>query len=143
MSKPKRRLDIQKIRSEKKLTQKELSRITGYPQGFISKMERGKAATPQSFIDKIRDLFEITDIDKYVSLTMSLQEEAPSDPEAKPEVKKPRRSEDAGMSDKQMIQRLFKMLEKREARIDKLERELDQLHHELSAIRLEMLSKIE
>ena len=139
MSKPKRRLDIQKIRSEKKLTQKELSRITGYPQGFISKMERGKAATPQSFIDKIRDFFEIANIDAYVSIVEPLIKETPTEPEAK----KPRRNDEAGMSDKQMIQRLFKLLEKREARIEKLERELDQLHHELSAIRLEMLSKLE
>ena len=138
MSKLKRRLDIQRIRSEKKITQKELAKITGYPQGFISKMEHGKVSTPESFIEKIRDFFEIPDIETYVSFTKPLKTEAPSEPE----VKKPNVNDDeAKMSDKQLIQRLFKLLDKRENRIEKLEKEIDQLHRELSAMRLEMSKK--
>lgn len=138
MSKLKRRLDIQRIRSEKNLTQKELAKATGYPQGFISKMERGKVSTPESFIEKIRDFFEITDIDAYVSFIKPLQTKAPEEPEVKKPISNDRVAE---MSDKQLIQRLFKLLDKRENRIEKLEREIDQLHREMSAMRLEMSRK--
>ena len=54
MSKLTRKLDIQRIRRENKITQKELARLTDYPQGFISKMESGKVSTPDAFIEKVK-----------------------------------------------------------------------------------------
>lgn len=118
MSKLTRRLDIQKIRAERKMTQKELSRLTGYPQGFISKMESGKVSTPEPFIEKVKEVLNIKDIDQYVSF----------DPVAAEEAVEP--SNTLEMTDKMMIQRLFNLLEKREARIEKLERENDELRRE-------------
>ena len=121
MSKLTRRLDIQRIRAEKKLTQKELARLTDYPQGFISKMECGKVSTPEAFIEKIKTVLEIKNIDKYVSFV------APA-----PEVSDEPSEENTSsiMTDKMMIDRLFKLLEKREARIEKLEKENDELRRE-------------
>ena len=128
MSKLSRRLDIQRIRAEKKITQKELSSMTGYPQSFISKMERGRVSTPEPFIEKVRDVLQIADIENYIAYIKPSTSDIPED---LPEERQPRNS-DIGMSDKQMIQRLFDLLEKRDARIDKLERENDQLRRELA-----------
>ena len=136
MSKLSRRLDIQRIRAEKKLTQKELSSMTGYPQGFISKMERGRVSTPESFIEKVRDVLEIADIENYISYIKPSTSDIPEAPEER----MPRNS-DIGMSDKQMIKRLFDLLEKRDARIDRLERENDQLHREIAILRQQTTTK--
>ncbi len=119
MSKLTRRLDIQTIRAERKMTQKELAHLTGFPQGFISKMESGKVSTSEAFIEKVKEVLEIQDIDKYVSF-----EPMPGAAE-EPEEEVPQE-----MTDKMMIDRLFKLLEKREARIEKLELELDALRRE-------------
>lgn len=121
MSKLTRRLDIQRIRAERKITQKELSRLTGYPQGFISKMECGKVSTPESFIDKVKEVLEIECIEQYVTFEPAAAVEEPSVPAPPKE-----------LTDKMMIERLFTLLEKREARIERLEQEIDLLRLELA-----------
>jgi len=124
-----RRLDIQTIRRKHKLTQKQLSALTGFPQGFISKMECGKVSTPQAFITKVSEVLKIKDIDCFVSY----------DDTSKSVLETPDSKELLGTqlkdepTDKMTIQLLFKMLEKREARIEKLEQENDALRSKLMA----------
>ncbi len=125
MAKLMRKLDIQKLRSEKKITQKELSLMTGYPQAFVSKMERGKVSVPESFIAKVKEVLSISDIDAYVTFEEQAANNTTEDIAAAPQE----------MTDKMMIQRLFELLEKREARIEKLENENDELRRELSALK--------
>lgn len=122
MSKLTRRLDIQKIRAERKMTQRELSQLTDYPQGFISKMESGKVSVPESFIEKVKEVLNITDIEKYVSFEPAATEDTTEQPYSE-------------MTDKMMIQRLFNLLEKREARIEKLEFENDELRREVAKLK--------
>ena len=117
-----RHLDIQRIRSERKITQKELSRLTGYPQGFISRMEQGKVSTPESFIDKVKEVFGIEDIMTYVTLDgLSVNDEETCEVAVKTE-----------MTDKTMVERLVRLLEKSQQRIDKLEQENEQLRERLA-----------
>lgn len=122
MAKLTRRLDIQKIRAERKMTQKELSRLTDFPQGFISKMECGKVSTPESFIEKVKEVLKIDNIDRYVTF----------EPTTAEETVEPVKTE---ITDKMMIERLFNLLEKREARIEKLEYENDELRRELADLK--------
>ena len=58
--------DLQRIRKEKKVTQRELAEMTSYPQGFISEIETGKASAPEAFINKVAELFNISDIEGYI-----------------------------------------------------------------------------
>lgn len=62
----KKHLDIKRIRSEHHLTQSALSKLTGYPQGFISQMENMRDATPDAFIDKVKEVLGISNIEDYV-----------------------------------------------------------------------------
>ena len=57
-----RRLDLQQIRVRNNITQKRLSELSGYPQSFISQIERGKVSVPMSFIEKVSDILKIKDI---------------------------------------------------------------------------------
>ena len=68
MAKLVRRLNIQRIRSEKKITQKELAEKTGFPQGYISKMERGIVSTSEMFINKVKEVFAIENIDETCNI---------------------------------------------------------------------------
>jgi transcriptional regulator with XRE-family HTH domain len=60
------RIDLKRIRKDKKLTQTALSQLTGYPQGFISQMETGKEAIPNSFIEKLEQKLDLGDIEMYM-----------------------------------------------------------------------------
>lgn len=120
MSKLTRKLDIQRIRRENKITQKELARLTDYPQGFISKMESGKVSTPDAFIEKVKKALKIKNINDYV---MFVGPEAEAEEETQD-------AQSTELTEKMMIERLFNLLEKREARIEKLERENDELRRE-------------
>jgi transcriptional regulator with XRE-family HTH domain len=61
-----KRLDIKRIRKENKLTQMELAKLTGYPQGFISQMENGNESTPKAFITLVKERLNIGDISEYM-----------------------------------------------------------------------------
>ena len=124
-----RRLDIQTIRRKHKLTQKQLSALTGFPQGFISKMECGKVSTPQAFITKVSEVLKIKDIDCFVSYD-DTSKSVQGTPDSKELLGTQLKDEP---TDKMTIQLLFKMLEKREARIEKLEQENDALRSKLMA----------
>lgn len=58
--------DLQRIRKEKKVTQRELAEMTSYPQGFISEIENGKASAPEAFINKVAEIFNIAEIKSYI-----------------------------------------------------------------------------
>ena len=58
--------DLQRIRKEKNVTQRELAEMTSYPQGFISEIENGKASAPEAFINKVAEIFNIADIKGYI-----------------------------------------------------------------------------
>lgn len=127
MSKPKRRLDIQRIRQERKLTQKELSAKTGYPQGFVSKMERGACSVPEAFIYKVREALGMDDIDAYVSYEEPAKE-APAVPAPEPP---PKNDSD----DKTTIRLLLKLNAQREEYVEKLEKEIEALQQELLTLK--------
>lgn len=122
-----RHLDIERIRSERKITQKELARLTDYPQGFISRMERGKVSTPVVFIEKVKEVLDIKDLNRYVTFDgLPGLSEVDSEDDGNDEEK-------AEMTDKMMIDRLFNLLEKHMARIERLEKENEQLREELAS----------
>ena len=124
-----RRIDLQTIRKERNITQKQLAELTGFPQGFVSKMERGVVSTSETFIAKVAEVFQIDDIDSYVY--DSTNEQNVQKVKAVVEGKFPKTT---ATSDRVTIQRLFDLLDKREARIEKLEKEIDQLRRELAAL---------
>ena len=80
--------------------------MIGYPQSFISKIERGTASAPVALIKKVQEVFGIENIE-------------PPEPMAK----------------KDREAKLFEMLERRDARIEKLEAENDRLRQELDELR--------
>jgi len=123
-----RRLNIQKIRSELKITQKELAEKTDFPQGYISKMERGIVSTSELFISKVKEVFKIENIDDYV--TFEEQEATVPDYERDAAAELPPLPH-PGMDDKMTIERLFNIIDKRDARIEKLEAEIEKLRKEL------------
>lgn len=115
-----RRLDLQKIRGELGLTQVRVAEMTGYPQGFVSQVERGKVSCPEGFIEKLQEVYGLPNISEYV-----FEEEENKEPEAVPEVSE----------EKSTIKRLFDLVERREARIEKLEAEIEQLRAENAELR--------
>ena len=129
MAKLVRRLNIQRIRSEKKITQKELAEKTGFPQGYISKMERGIVSTSEMFINKVKEVFAIENIDDYVSFKE--QDTEVADNEQEFPIEPPVMLNRHGMNDKMMIERLFNMIDRRDARIEKLESEIERLRKEV------------
>ena len=106
-----RRLDLQKIRGELGMTQRQIAEQTGYPQGFVSQIERSKVSCPEGFIEKLQEIFGLPNIYEYVS-----EEEESKEPEVVEE-----------SEEKSTIRRLFDLVERREARIEKLEAEIEQL----------------
>ena len=120
--------DLQRIRKEQKITQLVLSQMIGYPQSFISKIERGTASAPVALIKKVQEVFGIENIEPYVKDDLQIKEEAMRNAlgiEAPPEP----------MAKKDREAKLFEMLERRDARIEKLEAENDRLRQELDELR--------
>ena len=120
-----RQLDLQKIRGEQKVTQLRLAELTGYPQGFISQIERGKSPAPVAFVRKVQEVFGIVDLEPYLipdEIDLAKEQQIAELEEAKNE-------------ERQIVQRLLTMLENRDARIMKLEAENDRLKVELETLR--------
>ena len=120
-----RQLDLQKIRGEQKVTQLRLAELTGYPQGFISQIERGKSPAPEAFVRKVQEVLGIDDLEPYLipdEIDLAKEQQIAELEEAKNE-------------ERQIVQRLLTMLENRDARIMKLEAENDRLKVELETLR--------
>ncbi len=134
-----RRLDLQEIRVKHKLTQQKIAEVTDYPQSFISQIERGKVSVPQLFIDKLRTLFNIEDVDDYV--TYIEVKKVPTETAEPAEAEQPKEEQPASSGDAQeafptadqiTISRLVELLNKSERRNEKLEAEIERLKAELS-----------
>ena len=126
-----RRLDILTIRHKYRMTQKELSSLTGFPQGYISKMECGKVSTPEAFIQKVSEVLKIEDIDSYISFDKKNNE-----PESVEETDSLPVIDSNDQITLKAFQMMMQLLEKREARIEKLENEVDSLRKEIIALSL-------
>lgn len=123
-----RQLDLQKIRGEQKLTQLRLAELTGYPQGFISQIERGKSPAPEQFVRKVQEVLGIDDLEPYLipdEIDLAKEQQIAELEEAKNE-------------ERQIVQRLLTMLENRDTRIMKLEAENDMLRAENDKLRAEL-----
>lgn len=134
-----RRLDLQEIRVKHKLTQQKIAEVTDYPQSFISQIERGKVSVPQLFIEKLRTLFNIEDVDDYV--TYIEVKKVPAETAEPAEAEQPKEEQPASGGDAQealptadqiTISRLVELLNKSERRIEKLEAENERLRAKLS-----------
>jgi transcriptional regulator with XRE-family HTH domain len=58
-------LDILSIRREHNITQSELSKLTGYPQSYISRMETGKEPANEDFVNIVKEQLHIENINNY------------------------------------------------------------------------------
>ncbi len=69
--------DLKHFRKEKKISQVKLADALGIGQSFISQIENGKDPMPEPLIEKIKDLYNISDISRY--LNDDLQEDLQTD----------------------------------------------------------------
>ena len=137
-----RRLDLQTFRAERKITQQRLAELSGYPQSFISQIERGKVSVPVSFIELLQQEYGLNDEQMEAYLTY-IEVGKPIDPikPLQPERKKSAtaevpQQEIAGKSEAQAtIDRLVSLLEISERRNAKLEAKIERLENELSALK--------
>lgn len=139
-----RRLDLQRIRREQNVTQLRISEITGYPQSFISQIERGKVSVPMSLINKLSEEFHINNIDDYVTYiditkpNKSAAAAATETEQVQVEGQKPVtkvESEPTPSKEKATIDRLVELLERSEQRNEKLEAENERLKAELDSLK--------
>ena len=137
-----RRLDLQEIRVKHKITQQKVAAVTGYPQSFISQIERGKVSVPLAFIEKLRSEFNIEDVDDYV--TYIEVNKVPVETTDAPNVEQPKEvqveireavQETSPTADQITISRLVELLNKSERRVEKLEAEIERLKAELDSIK--------
>lgn len=136
------RLDINRIRKERQLTQKQLAQLTSYPQGFISQIENGKAKCPLAFIEKVRDVFSITDIENYIIEPQPGQDVTENDNleqvETSASVQEANAELLATQSPDQYITMSFlTMLQRKEKRIEELEAENRELRMKLNELLVE------
>lgn len=137
-----RRLDLQEIRVKHKITQQKIAAETGYPQSFISQIERGKVSVPLAFIEKLREVFNIEDVDDYVTyievnkVPVDVAEQIDSEPPKAVEVEsRDAVQETPPTADQLTISRLVELLDKSERRNEKLEAEIERLKAELSTLK--------
>ena len=141
-----RRFDLQRIRIEKNLTQKRVSELTGYPQGFISEIERGLSSAPTGFINKVRDVFGIDNIEDYISevANIVIREQKKS----KSKKKSTDISTEVGiasaadvepatsaMLEQSNVSRFLDLLAKKERKIEKLEQQIERLQAEINLLK--------
>lgn len=114
------RINLQHIRKSQGITQMQLAEMTGYPQGFISQIENGKAGAPEAFVQKLQEVFKMSEAEIY-SLRPAGEKEPP---------------EDTGTSSAELaeiVRRFINMVERRDEKIARLEAEIERLKAQLSA----------
>lgn len=143
-----RQFDLQRIRKEHNVTQKAVSQMTGYPQGFVSVIESRKASAPEAFIEKIKELFKIEDITPYIIYVPNeeiraakngkpiVDDEPPatqSDPVTcdDPTPAVPTEPVTRQSLDQEIVASFLEMLKKKEAKIEKLEAQIEMLKAQL------------
>ena len=144
-----RQFDLQRIRKEHNVTQKAVSQMTGYPQGFVSVIESRKASAPEAFIEKIKELFKIEDITPYIIYVPNeeiraakngkpiVDDEPPatqSDPVTcdDPTPAVPLEPVARQSLDQEIVASFLEMLKKKEAKIEKLEAQVEMLKAQLA-----------
>lgn len=132
-------LDLQRIRAEKKVSQVRVAELTGYPQGFVSVIERGKASAPQELIDKVVSIFGIENIEDYISEVANPNLKKKVTKRGKRDGKSADPADDidtAGASPEQaIVSNFLELLKKKEEKIEKLEEEIEELKKELAVYR--------
>ena len=131
-------LDLQRIRAEKKVSQVRVAELTGYPQGFVSVLERGKASAPEAFIEKVASALGVDNIENYVSevANPNLQKKmAERDNTAKEKPAVAMTDGTAVSPEQAIVSNFLELLKKKEEKIEKLEAENEALRHELSLLK--------
>ncbi len=60
-----KRIDLQKIRRDKKLSQKQIAEILNVPQSFVSQVENMKSPMPEYWISILVNKLNISDVSDY------------------------------------------------------------------------------
>ena len=143
-----RQFDLQRIRKEHNVTQKAVSQMTGYPQGFVSVIESRKASAPEAFIEKIKELFKIEDITPYIIYVPNeeiraakngkpIVDDEPPAPQSDPVTCDdptpvvPTEPVMRQSLDQEIVASFLEMLKKKEAKIEKLEAQIEMLKAQL------------
>ena len=136
-----RRFDLQRFRAEQKITQQKLSELTGFPQSFISQIERGKVSCPMSFIETLGKLFNKGDMDTYVEYIDISKPQQPDEHRANrsnknnPATVAEQTPTAQPTVEQQTINRLVELLNRSERRNEKLEAEVERLSAELATLK--------
>lgn len=59
--------DLKRFRTERKVTQKELSELLARPQSFLSAIEHGKRSAPPGMLDMLAEAYKVENISDYLS----------------------------------------------------------------------------
>lgn len=113
-------INLQYIRKSHGLTQRQLAEKTGYPQGFISQIENGKAPAPAPFVVKLQEIFRMSNAELYSQQPTGEQEtQETGDPQA---------------DVREIVRRFINMVERRDEKIERLEVEIERLKAQLKAV---------
>lgn len=58
--------DLKRFRREKKISQQDFASAMECGQSFISQIENGKDRMPNTWIDKIANIYNVTNIEEYI-----------------------------------------------------------------------------
>lgn len=138
-----RQLDLQRIRIEHNLTQKKVAELTGYPQGFVSEIERGKASAPMPFIEKVSELFGIEDISTYIkevaNITIKRKKKSQSSTDISTDrPMQPTAEIDPNLTvspEQSIVTKFLELLSQKERKIEKLEAEIEALRNEVMTLK--------
>ena len=133
-------LDLQRIRSEKNISQVKVAELTGYPQGFVSVIERGKASAPEAFIEKVASVLGVENITDYVSevanpnLKKKMNKRAQGIDKAADSIPDVVDMASVVSPEQAIVSNFLDLLKKKEERIEKLEAENEQLKIEVARL---------
>ena len=133
-------LDLQRIRSEKNISQVKVAELTGYPQGFVSVIERGKASAPEAFIEKVASVLGVENITDYVSevanpnLKKKMNKRAKGVDQANDSIPDVADMASVVSPEQAIVSNFLDLLKKKEERIEKLEAENEQLKIEVARL---------
>ncbi len=61
--------DLKRFRTERNLSQRDIAKALGVSSSFLSVIEHGKKPVPASVLDKLCELYDVENIDDYISET--------------------------------------------------------------------------
>ena len=133
-------LDLQRIRSEKNISQVKVAELTGYPQGFVSVIERGKASAPEAFIEKVASVLGVENITDYVSevanpnLKKKMNKRAKGVDQSNDSIPDVADMASAASPEQAIVSNFLDLLKKKEEKIERLEAENEQLKIEVARL---------